>query len=217
VIPDDELAKLAVKSFVCPSRRQKVGPYADYAGAFPFWHYGPGATPTTVDWAYHRTALGDARGVKLSEIQDGLTQTFLLTEKWVRQDEAAGGLSDGDQAWDDLGPALVPCISRVQGVSPSVEDMSHGRYSYNAKRGWATAMNTNVPGNYTDAGMGGTVTFARDSAIPANDTIPNVAVFGTPHSYGIQPVAFCDGAVLLRRNVLALNLTILDGKVLNVP
>lgn len=201
---------LAVKTFVCPSRRKATGPYADYAGAFPFW---APADDNSTTFAFQATALGLAQGTKLTEIADGTSNTFLLSEKRVFDYEVEGGLSPGDVSWDQPGIALLPCITRTgTDGSAGPDDTQHGPYSFNAKRGWIAAVGTDplayaYPPDQLD--------FVRDSE--GADSNGTYAAFGSSHVARYQPVGLCDGSVRNMRFVPVGMLGLNDGRTVKQP
>lgn len=213
-----------VKTFLCPSRRKASGPWCDYAGAVPFWCYGGNATASNPDWVYYETALGSARGVPIARIADGLSNTFLMTQKYVHFADAEGGMTPADVEWNRPGDADFPCFKRPMplGAGIGTPDPDRGPYSTNAKRGWGrtslSAPNPLIPswsepmGPMLGEGPGAN-TFARDSLNPLG---PSRAIFGSPHPLGYQPIAFCDGSVHVRNTLPVVMLGIGEGKAANL-
>jgi prepilin-type N-terminal cleavage/methylation domain-containing protein len=218
-----------VKTFVCPARRSATANFCDYAGAmttstYITLNYNYTSTyPNSTggyDYTYtfdvkaklNQTALGDDSGVRIVDIKDGTANTFLLSEKAIPADSYAGFKSPGDQAWNTPGIGSVPSYKWV-GVNQS--------YTYDCpwyKKGAkcsstytnilaqpdptvplnARGINTKRGGTQNDAYYSSIIQDRFFVQYPSYQNIYTSA-FGTAHTAGIVPVAFCDGSVRIVR------------------
>jgi prepilin-type N-terminal cleavage/methylation domain-containing protein len=166
-----------VKTFVCPSRRPATGTYCDYAGFVPTMYIKIGVQP--VRSYFTRSALGDDRGVRFTDIRDGLSNTALLTDKFVKPRDYAGNQNSADVDWDRPGTDVYTVIDPAP-----VWDASVPRapivlvYGLNTKRdGSGFAGNGDMVEWDFDP-------FSRD-----------YTKMGSPHAGRFQPMAFVDGSV----------------------
>jgi prepilin-type N-terminal cleavage/methylation domain-containing protein len=181
-----------VEIFVCPSRRSPTANFADYAGfrpvAFQTEKFENGSWTWTT--GLYRTVLGcDLNGqddlVRIADITDGLSNTAMLTDKWVSDKQKTGFLSPGDQSFNKPG---VP----TQFVYPS--SFAIFDPSLKGKKPVLIPTNTMRDANFT---------FFQDSVF-SQFSCPNgdcSAYMGSSHVAGIQPVAFADGSVRNRSSL----------------
>jgi prepilin-type N-terminal cleavage/methylation domain-containing protein len=235
---------LPVKIFVCPSRRPAKFNYCDYVGALPIssgqltnWQYT--ATPNktggydyvqtaTLTVTTNRTALGDDLGVRIADVQDGTSNTILITEKSVAPVNYTGFADPGDQAWNLAGTPTIPqnkwsvtqqtysyqcwpcqydsktgrytCATCNQSYPNLVKqtDTSKPLLSWNTKRGGGGAGYYDTGYEYLWPDRYYNPTYSG-SYYYTNYAQQYPHQFGTAHVAGIAPAAFCDGSVRLMR------------------
>jgi prepilin-type N-terminal cleavage/methylation domain-containing protein len=166
-----------VKTFICPSRRSASGTYCDYAGFVPTMYINLGARPFRS--IFTRSALGDDRGVRFAEIKDGLSNTALLTDKYVKTRDYAGNQNSADVDWDKPGTDVYTVIDPAVVWDPTVTRAPTVLvYGLNTKRD----------------GSG----FAGNGDMVQADFDPFASGYtkmGSPHTGRFQPMAFVDGSV----------------------
>jgi prepilin-type N-terminal cleavage/methylation domain-containing protein len=166
-----------VKLFVCPGRRSPTKAYCDYAGFVPTMYLQFGVTPFKS--TFSRSALGDDQGVKFSEITDGLSNTALLTDKFVKTKDYAGNLNPADVDWDQPGTDVYTVIDPAVVWNPTGPRAPIVLvYGLNTKRD----------------GSG----FAGNGDLVQGDGDPwayDYTKMGSNHTGKYQPLAFVDGSV----------------------
>jgi prepilin-type N-terminal cleavage/methylation domain-containing protein len=241
-----------VKSFVCPSRRDAKGAFTDYAGAlqpvqsrvdleFQRDASAPAGERVLISrWRISndpaRTVLGSDAGVKIADITDGTSSTFLLTEKSVPSRFYQGSLYAGDVDWNYAGDT-VQTLTRVKYTAIEDKDLrasnptykiyiqttltgktteqSSEMYSVNTKRGVFAKSGASTANFLTSLPA---ETFVRDAFTTSGSagSISNadaLTKFGSSHLLGYQPVAFCDGSVRNANKVFVSSILMADGVV----
>jgi prepilin-type N-terminal cleavage/methylation domain-containing protein len=219
---------LAVKLYVCPSRRAP-GPYTDYVGVAPSSVYTSNITSkqnSTGGWDYSgtygysvvTTALGTDTGVAFTQISDGLSNTLLLGHKAV-DPAKQGGSSPADLNWDQAGPGVMLGWKTQSYTYNHSYKYGNQTYSYNYTYSYLVPdptqplVSTNTKrsdGQYGYASIYGDRLLAQYAWY--NSYIPTS--FGTPHTANIMPAAMCDGSVRNLTYIQSAMLGINDNQVI---
>jgi prepilin-type N-terminal cleavage/methylation domain-containing protein len=173
-----------VKTFVCPARRSATQAYCDYAGFFPTYVLNFTQVPLTS--TFSRSALGDDNPVCFAQITDGLSNTALLSDKFVWVQQWAGFQSQADIAWDQPGTDIYQMYDPMMyftiptGPPPRPPLFLVGQNTKREANGFL------ANGEFCQSDSGPFVG-------PSNNQN-----FGSNHVGQFQPLAFVDGSV---RNV----------------
>jgi prepilin-type N-terminal cleavage/methylation domain-containing protein len=212
-----------VKLFTCPSRRSPSVPLCDYAGVLPFYSYTTSGYNYTskpngsggYDFVYtynanvslQRTALGDDDGVAIEAILDGASNTLLLAEKAMTAGTANGPNSPGDLPWNQSGPGVAPLYTWKVGTYSYTYPCSYYKqgaqcsYTYTYLQG--PFLDTSTPPRSINARRGGSQYGSYGESIIRDQWYSQYSyysyyypsAFGTAHTAGYCPIAFCDGSV----------------------
>jgi prepilin-type N-terminal cleavage/methylation domain-containing protein len=167
-----------VSTFVCPARRAADKAYCDYAGFFATYRLDFTSWPPNE--TFSRSALGDDTPVRFSDITDGLSNTALISDKFVWARQWAGFQSQADLEWDKPGGDVYALVDPLQiyGIPNAKPPVL------------MTGMNTKREGN----GFVGNGELCQPDAGPYVGTYYNQN-FGSNHPGQFQPLAFVDGSV----------------------
>jgi prepilin-type N-terminal cleavage/methylation domain-containing protein len=188
-----------VKTFVCPARRSANQGFCDYAGFFPAYVANFAQFPPIT--TFSRSALGDDTPVRFLQITDGMSNTALLSDKFVWVQQWGGFQSEADIGWDQPGTDVYVLNDPVTIFGfPGKPPL------------FFAGFNTKREGNG----------FVANGELCVPDSGPFVGPFynqnfGSNHVGQFQPLAFVDGSVRNVQLMLPQLAGIADGTVFQVP